>query len=175
MLAIDTRTWYLMKSQPHWRRSTPPLDVTIGEDYLLVSVSPLRFSRSESTKLTYVLWTWWHGYIRGWWHWWTGWCRSRQKFRQVSATMQRKRNQAIQIEAQTQVHRIVLPGTPCSPKKAWNQNAKIKVVQETTRPDNIKAVRRFCGFVSYLAKLMPKLSEVMEPIRNLTCKENEWK
>ena len=50
---------------------------------------------------------------------------------------------------------------------------KIKVVQETPRPDNIKAVRRFCGFVNYLAKLMPKLSEVMEPIRNLTCKENE--
>ena len=52
---------------------------------------------------------------------------------------------------------------------------KIKAVQEMPKPDNIKAVRRFCGFVNYLAKFMPKLSEVMEPIRNLTCKENEWK
>ena len=51
---------------------------------------------------------------------------------------------------------------------------KIKAVQEMPRPDNIKAVRRFCGFVNYLAKFMPKLSEVMEPIRNLTCKESEW-
>ena len=42
------------------------------------------------------------------------------------------------------------------------------------RPDNIKALRRFCGFVNYLAKFMPKLSEVMEPIRNLTCNESEW-
>ena len=50
----------------------------------------------------------------------------------------------------------------------------IKAVQEMPRPDNIKAVKRFCGFVNYLAKFMPKLSEVMEPIRNLTCKENEW-
>ena len=41
------------------------------------------------------------------------------------------------------------------------------------RPDNIKAVRRFCRFVNYLAKFMLKLSEVMEPIRNLTCKEND--
>ena len=117
MRAVDTGTWYLMKSQPHWRRSTPPLDVTTGEDYLLVSVSPPKFSRSESTKLTFVLCTWWHGYIRGWWHWWTGWCRSRQKFRKISATMQRKRNQAIQIEAQTQVHRILLPGTPCHQRR----------------------------------------------------------
>ena len=51
---------------------------------------------------------------------------------------------------------------------------KIKAVLEMPRPDNIKAVRRFCGFVNYLAKFMPKLSEVMEPIRNLTCKESEW-
>lgn len=50
---------------------------------------------------------------------------------------------------------------------------KIKGVQERPRPDNIKAVRRFCAFVNYLAKFMPKLSEVMEPIKNLTCKENE--
>ena len=50
---------------------------------------------------------------------------------------------------------------------------KIKAVQEMPRPDNIKAVRRFCGFVNYLANFMPKLSEVMESIRNLNCKEND--
>lgn len=40
---------------------------------------------------------------------------------------------------------------------------KTKTVQEKLRPDNIKAGRRFCGFVNYLAKFMPTLSEVMEP------------
>lgn len=40
---------------------------------------------------------------------------------------------------------------------------KIKAVQEMPKPDSVKAVRRFCGFVNYLAKFMPKLSEVMEP------------
>ena len=49
---------------------------------------------------------------------------------------------------------------------------KTKAVQEILQPDNTTAVRRFCGFVNYSAKFMPKLSEVMEPIRNLTCKEN---
>ena len=52
---------------------------------------------------------------------------------------------------------------------------KIKAVQEMPKPDSVKAVRQFCGFVNYLAKFMPKLSEVMVPIRNLTGKENEWK
>jgi len=52
---------------------------------------------------------------------------------------------------------------------------KINAVQEMPRPDNMKAVRRFCGFVNYLAKSMLKLSEVMEHIRNPTCKENDWK
>ena len=52
---------------------------------------------------------------------------------------------------------------------------KIKAVQEMPRLDNIKAVRRFCGFINHLAKFMPKLSEVMESIRNLTCNKNEWK
>ena len=41
---------------------------------------------------------------------------------------------------------------------------KIKAVQEIPKPDNIKAV-------NYLDKFMPKLSEVMEPIKNLTSKE----
>ena len=50
---------------------------------------------------------------------------------------------------------------------------KIKAVQEMPTPDNIKAVKRFCGFANYLAKFMPKLSEVIELVRNLTCKENE--
>ena len=52
---------------------------------------------------------------------------------------------------------------------------KIKAVQKMLRLDKIKAVRRFCGFVNYLAKFMRKVSGVMELIRNLTCKENEWK
>ena len=45
---------------------------------------------------------------------------------------------------------------------------KIKTVQEMQKPDSIKAIRRFCGFVEYLTKFLPKLSEVMEPIRNFT-------
>jgi len=73
------------------------------------------------------------------------------------------------------VYRILLPGTPCHQRGPETRPVKMKSVQEMQRPDNIKAVRRFCGFVNYLAKFMRKPSEVMGRIRNLTCKENEWK
>ena len=42
------------------------------------------------------------------------------------------------------------------------------------KPDNVKTVRRFCGFVNYLPKFLPRLAEVLEPIQQLTCKEVPW-
>ena len=42
------------------------------------------------------------------------------------------------------------------------------------RPENIEGVPRFCGFVNYLAKFLPKLSDVLVPIRQLTRSDVEW-
>ena len=42
------------------------------------------------------------------------------------------------------------------------------------RPIDIEGVQRFNGFVNYLAKCVPKLSEVTEPIRQLTRKDVPW-
>lgn len=43
------------------------------------------------------------------------------------------------------------------------------------KPDDATAVRRFCGFIAYLARFLPRLSEVLEPLRQLTRKDAEWK
>lgn len=51
---------------------------------------------------------------------------------------------------------------------------KVNAVLKIPKPDNVKAVRRLCGFVNYLARFLPKLSDVMEPLRQLTCKEAIW-
>ena len=40
-------------------------------------------------------------------------------------------------------------------------------------PTNVETVQRLKGFVNYLAKFLPKLSDVMEPIRRLTLKDVE--
>ena len=38
----------------------------------------------------------------------------------------------------------------------------------------MKAARRFCGFLNYLAKFLPRLADVLEPIQQLTHKEVPW-
>lgn len=40
------------------------------------------------------------------------------------------------------------------------------------KPGNVKAVRRFCVFVNYLAKFLP--AGVLDPIQKLTHKEAVW-
>ena len=42
------------------------------------------------------------------------------------------------------------------------------------KPDSVQAVQRFLGFVNYLAKFLPHLSDVSEPLRRLTDKDAIW-
>ena len=43
-----------------------------------------------------------------------------------------------------------------------------------TQPTDVEGVQRINGFVNYLAKFLPKLSDVTEPIRQLTRKDVPW-
>ena len=52
---------------------------------------------------------------------------------------------------------------------------KVEAVKKMPKPDDATAVRRFCGFITYLARFLPRLSEVLEPLRQLTRKDAEWK
>lgn len=51
---------------------------------------------------------------------------------------------------------------------------KVKAVVEMPRPENKDDVRRFLGFVQYVAKFVPNLSEVDEPLRALVKKDVEF-
>ena len=51
---------------------------------------------------------------------------------------------------------------------------KIEAVTNMPKPDDIKAVRRFCGFVNYLGTFVPHLADAMEPLRQLTHKDVPW-
>ena len=51
---------------------------------------------------------------------------------------------------------------------------KIDAVCNMPKPKDVKAVWQFWGFVNYLAKFLPRLSETLEPIQQLTCKEVPW-
>lgn len=47
----------------------------------------------------------------------------------------------------------------------------LKAIIEVLKPQDVAGVRRFIGFVNYLSKFMPRLSEVCEPLRCVTMKD----
>ena len=51
---------------------------------------------------------------------------------------------------------------------------KLKAVIDMPKPEDVQGVQRLNGFVNYLAKFLPKLSDVMLPLCELTRKEVEW-
>ena len=51
---------------------------------------------------------------------------------------------------------------------------KAKAVQDMPKPEDVEGIQRVNGFVNYLAKFLPHLADVMEPLRRLTRKDVEW-
>ena len=48
---------------------------------------------------------------------------------------------------------------------------KVCTVLEMPKPTDVSGVRRLVGFVTYLSKFLPKLSDICEPLRKLTLKD----
>jgi len=51
---------------------------------------------------------------------------------------------------------------------------KVAAVLEMPTPTDVEGVQRLNGFVNYLAKFLPKITDCMEPIRRLTRKDTPW-
>ena len=51
---------------------------------------------------------------------------------------------------------------------------KVRAIVEMPRPENSGDVSRLNGMVNYLSYLLPNLSDVMKPLRDLTYKDVEW-
>ena len=51
---------------------------------------------------------------------------------------------------------------------------KVSAVLDMPNPTDAKGVQRCVGFVNYLARFMPRLSEVCEPLRRLLDKDVLW-
>lgn len=52
--------------------------------------------------------------------------------------------------------------------------SKIKAILQMKQPEDVAGVRRVLGMVNYLAKFLPRLSQVSEPLRQLTKKEQPF-
>ena len=57
------------------------------------------------------------------------------------------------------------------------QKIKLRLSQvpsDMPTPTDVKSLKRFLGMVTYLAKFLPHLSSVCEPLRRLEPKDAEW-
>ena len=64
-------------------------------------------------------------------------------------------------------HRLTKEGLKPDP-------AKVKAILSMKKPDDIAAVQRLMGMVKYLSKFLGDLSQICEPIRRLTHKDEPW-
>ena len=51
---------------------------------------------------------------------------------------------------------------------------RVRAVVEMKEPTNVPELRRFIGTIQYLAKFIPSLSQVMQPLRELLKKTTRW-
>jgi len=51
---------------------------------------------------------------------------------------------------------------------------KVEAVMSMNRPTDVASVQRLLGFVNYLARFLPHLSDVCEPLRRLTDRDSIW-
>ncbi|KAJ8036533.1 hypothetical protein HOLleu_20539 [Holothuria leucospilota] len=51
---------------------------------------------------------------------------------------------------------------------------KVEAVTKMPKPTDVQSLQRFIGFVTYLSKFLPQLSDACEPLRKLTLKDAEW-
>ena len=84
--------------------------------------------------------------------------------------MQRERRETQQEEAEALVQ------ADHTPRASDNiEGTKSRPIENRSgAEDSLKAVQIFCGFVNYLAKFLPHLAEVMEPIQHLIRMDTSW-
>ena len=64
-------------------------------------------------------------------------------------------------------HRVICEGLSADP-------GKTEAIVKLKTPTSVLEVQRLGGMVNYLARYLPRLSEVMMPVRKLTRKNIEW-
>ena len=69
---------------------------------------------------------------------------------------------------------MVLHGHVFTLKGVKPDPSKVEAILKMPTPEDVSAVRRFCGMVQYLARFMPHLAQVATPLRDLTHKGIPW-
>lgn len=97
--------------------------------------------------------------------------------RNLTALLQRARE--VNLKLNKKKLKLKLSCVPCMGHLLTTEGLcpdpeKVAAVQHMQTPTDVKSLQRFLGFVNYLAKFLPHLSDVCEPLRRLTDKDVEW-
>ena len=98
--------------------------------------------------------------------------------RKFQALLKRCRDRGIVVnkdKLKLRVKRVKFMGHVLTANGLEPDRDKVKAIKEMPRPQNVEDAQRLNGFVNYLATFLPRLAEVMEPIRRLTRKDTDWK
>jgi hypothetical protein len=90
-----------------------------------------------------------------------------QRCREVGVRLNRDKMKLQQKTVKFIGHILTTQGLKPDPEK-------IEAIKDMPRPEDVAGVQRLGGFVNYLAKFLPKISDVMSPIRQLTRKDVPW-
>ena len=89
------------------------------------------------------------------------------KCRLWNLTLNRAKVKRHQTSVKFMGHLLTSQGLMADPEK-------IQAILQMPEPDNLTALKRFLGMVTYLAKFMPHLSQMTEPLRRLEDKNVEF-
>lgn len=90
-----------------------------------------------------------------------------QRCRETHIRLNREKMKLRQTEVPFVGHLLTQNGVKADPEK-------IQAMRDMPEPTDVHGVQRLSGFVNYLAKFLPQLSDVMSPIRQLTHKDVTW-
>ena len=69
---------------------------------------------------------------------------------------------------------ITFMGNKISKDGLRSDPEKVRTIKDMAPPTNLEELRRYLGLVNYLAKFPSNLTEITQPLRNLTRKAVNW-
>lgn len=88
--------------------------------------------------------------------------------------MQKQRSQAEPRENELQQSEVPFIGHLATKDGLKVHPNKVEAIRNIPSPKDVSELTRFWGMTQYLAKFVPKLSDITEPLRKLTQKEAPW-
>ena len=97
-----------------------------------------------------------------------------ENFEKLKKRCQEKDIRLNEEKAREREKSVIFMGHRISERGIEPDTKKIESILNMKTPEDVHDVKRFCGMIQYLARFLPKLSDMLKPLRDLTKKEREF-